>query len=266
MRLFLFLIFILSITAYAQTPWELKQQADKAVSEANRELLQVKELDHAFLDRIITHKDQIESIQSQIENKRKALDSFEKKRGGIFGLFTNESFKEHISSYEKTKNDLRALEEARDKEETLLKKNYKNLSNLESQMEKKTETLMNAKNYNAEITKEYTAAYEAVKKEMLNADRLMLNHEIVENKLATVGLELDTLKSRYDSAMLGVYVRDRILKLLNSKTFCDTAKTCAKGEDPTVIDSDLNSVFPGQFVQSPDKPRSSQPTGSSTTR
>lgn len=270
MRLFLFLIFVLSITAYAKTPLEIKQDAEISLklSQQVHDLAQnQQELAETELKRQTNF---VEETHKYIQHEQQFLKENEKKyagkKGGFLGFFESNLSDDFVKEYESRKNRLKMLEQSRNKQIETLEGLQKKLDTAIDNVDTKADYVGSAGSKFDEAQRNLEQARSEMQEDMMNVSHLTLKHEIVGAKLATVGLELDVLKNKYDNSMLGAYMRDRVLKLLNSKVFCDKAIACTSGENPAVIDSDLNSVFPGFFAHPTERARPSSPVGATTTK
>lgn len=74
---------------------------------------------------------------------------------------------------------------------------------------------------------------------------------------------LDEIEHKYDQALLGAYMKDKMTALLNSKAFCSAAVNCElSAKDKKPIGPEMNEVFPW----SDPKQDRTQPRSGKTTR
>ncbi len=67
--------------------------------------------------------------------------------------------------------------------------------------------------------------------------------ERLDGKLADANDLLNNISDTYDQAMVGVYLKDKIGKLLNSSAFCTAQKTCEGKDHPTVEPTEIEKIF-----------------------
>ena len=253
MRFLVFLIFILSVTAYAQSPLETKILADEALTKAQAAVKDAENKQKPIQIKLESQKVVIENIQKELSKEENYLNSQKEaysKQKGAWWFFQGKNQNEFVTTYEIRKRNLKALETARKAEENALKTIQKDLEKASDIFNDAVDSQKDAVRKFGQASFELFKVQQAMKEELMDVKFLTLEHELVGEKLENVGLELEHLRNKYDTTMIGNYMRDRMLKLLNSNMFCDKAKACSKGENIPVIESDLNSVFPGLFIGS----------------
>lgn len=265
------LILLCEKPLFAKTPVEEREEAEKAWSKAS-----------ALLDSAISQEDSIrnslkqqnrviDQIQDRIRAEQRYLKENEKKyskiRGGFLGFFENNSQNDFTQEYDRRKTELSGLEARRKMEEEKLENMHTRLETAVDNFDQKIEDLHTSGSKWDEAEQKLVIARNKVENELMDSTALMLEHQIVGQKIENVGLQMDRIKDKYDNAMIGVYLRDRIHKLLNSKAFCSKANSCAKNEAeaPNTRDDELNSIFQG-YLPSDYKKNSPTAQGSSTTR
>jgi septal ring factor EnvC (AmiA/AmiB activator) len=114
----------------------------------------------------------------------------------------------------------------------------------EMKISKMRADLIAAQRDEKEKTEELEKARAELMETALNVSNLTRDFQALDAKFENVGLKLDLVKEKYDNAMLGAYLQDRMAGLLNSDAFCTASKSC-EGTRAKINPSDLSGVFPG---------------------
>lgn len=67
----------------------------------------------------------------------------------------------------------------------------------------------------------------------------------VSRKVGSTEDALDEIRDRFDQAIIGAYIQDKVGALLNSRSLCKAAKQCVNSSAPTVSSKDISAeLFP----------------------
>ncbi len=247
---FLFVILFV-FQARAQTPFEEHKNAEEALKEADGVLKKAQRVEAEFEISLTRQNKTIEDFNERIKQEKQTFEAsaptYSQKKGGFFGFFERDFEDDFTRDHQNRKIQIKRLEENREKEKERLKGLRNELGETQDDiLYAKAHLKASDRTYNKTKEKLNDASLE-IQKEMMDVSYLTLDHEIVGVKLSAVGLEVENLKRRYDTAMIGAYMRDRMKRLLSSRAFCASAKSCPNGIDANELNAlfDNNTIFPG---------------------
>ncbi|MEK6775006.1 MAG: hypothetical protein AABY64_13780 [Bdellovibrionota bacterium] len=247
---FLFLILFV-FQARAETPFEEHKNAEEAQAEAKNVLKKTERVEAELQQSLNKQNKTIEDYNKRIKEEKQIFEAsapaYSQKKGGFLGFFERDFDDDFTRDHQNRKAQIKRLEESRENEKERLKGLRNELGETQDDiLYAKAHLRASDKTY--EKTKEkLTDASLEIQKEMMDVSYLTLDHEIIGVKLSAVGLEVENLKRKYDTAMIGAYMRDRMKRLLSSRAFCASAKSCPNGIDANELNTlfDSNTIFPG---------------------